>query len=146
MCLVVLRGPHYVYDWAARLIGVKPKKAGLFGKRCYKVLVTNGVDIRTPYRGEQILFTGGKFTQDSGIKRLIPIRSKQVTGFYFIDIGIHGFCNKNAALKNISEYYSCPFGCKLLVVKAKIPRGAEYYYGLDGEIVATKMTLSTKSI
>ena len=146
MCLVVLPAPHYLYDWANRLIGVNPKKAGLFGKRCYKVLVTNGVDIRTPYRGERILFTGGKFTQDSGVKHLFLHRSKQASEFYYIDIGIHGFCNKNAALKNISNYCSCPFGCKLLVVKAKIPRGAEYYYGLDGEIVATKMILSTKSI
>ena len=70
---------------------------------------------------------------------------------FYVNNGIHAFVDVPsdkffAEWFKLSEGYQSLEGAELVVFKATIPKGTEYYVGKDGDIVAEKMIVHKKKV
>lgn len=93
----------------------------------------NGVEYCTPYQYLPITFNDGVCNMKSKLEG-----KSNYVHIQHIDIGIHSFFDKFSADATAMQFHKQD-GTK--VFYAIIPKGAEYFFGCDGDIVSNKLVI-----
>ena len=115
-------------------ISEKPKIAEEF-IICYKVLVSTGGILHTPYRG--FLFEPKVTYNDGAEESITPFKKYSlVEGGFF-----HAYLDKEYAKKTLASIVTVK-GEKAVLYKAIIPEGTKYYTGLYKDICAKSLKIT----
>ena len=95
----------------------------------YKCLEKKNGNYYTPFQNVNIFFDNGKCVMEK-IPNIVP---KRVNGRREIEKGLHSFYKKTPA-NTLSAYFP-----RTEIYYAMIPKGSEYYIGINGEIVSNNL-------
>jgi hypothetical protein len=112
----------------------KEKKIAEKDITCYKLIIKNQNELKTPFMGSVINF-------GDTVEAYLEIFK------YFVEDGIHSYTSFGKAfavkMRLITDGWASPG--KLIIIKSVIPKGAEYFFNsYDKEYVSSKMIYGKK--
>lgn len=125
----------------------KPKTAGIFGKTVYKMLVLNSGNYMTPFLAEPVNFNSkgvAEMRSDFAFAESVDSERKL---YVILTKGIHAFRNKKAGNNACKRWLAAKdhlTHLTVLLLKARIPRGAKYFEGVDKDIASDRLIITNK--